>query len=224
MSLSIPYVPYVIKKSFEDIVPLKIYKGLFISGYTEKKKCNYIDKYGNKCCNECLLESPFRNKIIFCWKHIQENIDTIIKLDYFIYSFFLLQKEINNRIENETTQHRIFFVNNEIQTLFKRLIKLVMKNYDLIIMIPFILGKIDTLYNRIFSYGLRLDYDLAIPYELRLFMFTKCKSQIDKNINEKKECINSLRNILNTDNEFSEYLRNTNMFDCNIVNIIEEYV
>lgn len=222
MSFNIPYVPYVIKKSFEDIVPFKIYKGLFFKRDIENN-CNYIDRYGNKCCNECLSESPFKHRIIFCWKHIKENIDTIVKLDYFIYSFFLLQKEINKRIENETTQHRIFFVNNEIQTLFKRLIKLVINNYDLLIMIPLLLGKIDTIYVKIFNYGLRLDYDISIPYELRLFIFTKCKSQIDKNINEKKECINNLKNVLNT-NEFSNYLYNTNMFDYNIISIIEEYI
>ena len=216
----IPYVPYVIKKSYEDIVPLKVYKGLF----NEKTKCNYIDRYGNKCCNVCLLESPFKHRTVFCWKHIQENIDTIIKMDYFVYSFFLSQKEINKRIESGTTYHRIEFVNREIQTLFKKLINMISKNYDLLLMVNRILVKIDSLYVKIFNHGIRIDYDMTIPYELRLFMYTKCQSHIDKNKKEKNECLYTLKNILNTNNEISSYLHNTNMFDQNLMSIIVEYI
>lgn len=220
MSFQIPYVPYVIKKSYEDIVPLKVYKELF----NDDNKCNYIDMYGNKCCNKCHLNSPFKHKTIFCWKHIQENTNTIIKLDNFIYSFFLLEKEISKRIESDTTRDRREFVVNEIHNIFKKIIKMCIGNYDLLLMISRILRKIDTLYVNIFNNCIWIDYDHTIPYELRLFMFTKCNSYIEQNIKKRNESIDTFRNILKTDNDFSEYLHNSNMFDYNIISIITDYI
>ena len=76
------------------------------------------------------------------------------------------------------------------------------------------------MYTRIFNDGIRIDYDHTIPYELRLFMYTKCNSYIDENIKRRNEYINTFENIINTNNDFSEYLHNSNMFDYNLINII----
>ena len=225
LQCQLPYVPYVLKKSYEDIVPRKKYKFLFQS----INKCNYIDRYGNKCCNDCCCNDlfdyyVFKHRGIFCWKHIQENIDNIIKLDKFIYNFFLIEKEIEKRMDLETNSIRKEFANNEIIQLFKSIIKLISKNQDLIIMVKDILTKFDSLYYKIFYHGIRIDYDNIIPYDIRVFIWTKCLHHIEQNIREREKTLDNLKEIINTNNDFSDYLHSSNMFESNLIKIIEEYI
>jgi hypothetical protein len=222
--LQIPYIPYVIKKSYEDIIPIRKYLYLFPSS-----KCNYTDRYGKNCDRKCSsdrfnYEKTFKHRKIFCWKHIQENIDTIIKLDNFIYKFYLIEKEIDMRLLRESNIKRKHFVNIEIVQLFKRIIKLVSENRDLIIIVKDVLSDFDSIYFKIFNNGIKIDYDIIIPYEIRLFTWTKCNMYIEENIKEKEKCINTLNEIINTTNNITEYLYSTNMFELNIINIIKEYI
>ena len=220
MVFHIPHIPYVLKKSYDDIVPPKKYKFLF----PKIKKCNYIDKYGNKCCNDCCDNSVFKHRDVFCWKHVQENIDSIIKLDSFLYNFFLIEKEIDKRMDLETNILRKEFAEIEIIQLFKLVIKLISKNKELIIMVKDVLSRFDSLYYRIFHHGIRIDYDNIIPYDIRLFIWTKCNQYIEKNIKEKGMLSDNLKEIINTDNDFSNYLHSSNMFEPNLIKIIEGYI
>lgn len=220
MDFYIPHIPYVLKKSYDDIIPPKKYKFLF----PKIKKCNYIDKYGNECCNECYDNSVFKHRDVFCWKHIQENMDNIIKLDSFLYNFFLIEKEIDKRMYLETNILRKEFAEIEIIQLFKLLIKLISKNKELIIMVKDVLNKIDSLYYRIFYHGIRIDYDNVIPYDIRLFIWSKCSQYIEKNIKERENILDNLREIINTSNDISDHLHSSNMFELNLIKIIEEYI
>lgn len=150
--------------------------------------CCFINKYGKKCENKCLIESTFILREYFCDYHIKNNIDDIIKINLFIYNFTLTTSYINNILIYTYTRKQLQIEYMNCKNYIKKLYNLLSHNNNYIIMTQ---PTIECLHGLIFKYFEIGIYDINI-YKLYINNLKYYNYNCIININIKKEKIQSI--------------------------------
>ena len=195
----------------------------------EKYKCIYINRYGEKCNNNCLKYSPFKMREIFCEYHIQNYTNFIIKFINLISNFIKIENKLNMLINQYYTSTKFnsekIKVKNELDKLFNLVTennKINYYNEEFLLISQPIIRKLKIFYFKFISLMI---YD-SIEYKTKI-NFLKLYSYdciILRNLQNRKDTIKLLKDLSSdSTNCIGKVFKETKIGDINVIDIIGKF-
>lgn len=187
------------------------------------KKCRYINKYGIKCNNNCLVICPLIIREYFCDSHIKNNINQIIKLNVYILKFMKYERYINHLFLTTVNVKKYNEQKLVIIDIMFTLYKLLKDNEDYLLMTQPILYKLHSLLFQCFNNHI---YDILTYRTNNKLLKTFCSSRIIRNnIKQRDDSINTLKDLsINNNNTIGNVFKNSAIGEIKIFSIIESFL
>jgi hypothetical protein len=196
----------------------------------EKHKCIYINRYGEKCNNNCLKYSPFKMREIFCEYHIQNYTNFIIKFITFISNFIKIENKLNMLINQYYTSTKFnsekIKVKNALNELFNFVTENNKINYyseEFLLISQPVIKKLKFFYFKLISL---LIYDTnEYRTKINMLKLYSYESIISRNLQKRKDTIKLLKELSSdTNNCIGKIFKETKIGDINVIDIIGNYI
>jgi hypothetical protein len=198
----------------------------------EKYKCIYVNRYGEKCNNNCLKYSPFKMREIFCEYHIQNYTNFIIKFINVISKFIKIENHVNLLINQYYTSTKLNFEKIKVKNALNELFTFVTENNKLyeknnyneefILISQPVIKKLKLLYFKLISL---LIYDTH-EYRTKMNMLKLYSYDciISRNLQNRKDTIKLLKDLSSdTNNCIGKVFKESKFGDINVIDIIGTY-
>ena len=195
----------------------------------EKYKCIYINRYGEKCNNNCLKYSPFKMREIFCEYHIQNYINFIIKFINLISNFIKIENKLNMLINQYYTSTKFnsekIKVKNELDKLFNLVTennKINYYNEEFLLISQPIIKQLKLFYIKLTSLMI---YDTnEYRTKTNMLKLYSYDSIILRNLQKRKDTIKLLKDLSSDDNNcIGKIFKESKIGDINVIDIIGKF-
>jgi hypothetical protein len=206
----------------------KLFKNL-LTKYDEKYKCIYINKYGEKCKNNCLKVSPFKLREFFCEYHIKNYIHFIINFIEFVSNFIKIENKVNLIFNQYYRSSKFNSEKIKIKNTLNNLLYFLTENYkinnqneEFLLICQPILIKLKTYYFK--SISLMIYDTFEYRNKINMLNLYKYDCIISRNIQKRKDIILMLKELSNDNNNYiGKTFKETKIGDINIIDIIGNF-